>query len=424
MVELLNYGESQRKQACKRKKYKRMVGGILNKVLFVKSRLNSEIMRSKIKLMGLLPLLLLAGFSSPNSKIPNNPTLVRLQGTTLMVQERNPDGSLQAEQPFILKGVCWSPSSLGTPDDRFRRMEEFGKWYRRDIELISKMNANTVYTLLDFGDDAKAFKILDFLYQHHIKAIVTVDWDGTNNLERIKEIVPKYKNHPAILMWAIGNEWNINLYHHKFSTLREAAAATESMAKLVKTLDPNHPVATIFGEIIIKEAQISTPEIVNRLVPSVDVWGLNIYRGDNFGDLFDYWRSFSAKPIFISEFGTDSIYSESWWPVKGHEDLEMQKTFDASLWRHLSKNLSACDPHHAALGGTVFEWQDEWWKVKSSDGGSPNAQDVNGFPTPWNKFSHPDGFGNEEYFGIVRLDRTPKPVYEELRGLFAQNPCH
>jgi glycosyl hydrolase family 2 len=381
-------------------------------------------MQSKIKLFSLLPALLLAGFLPQNFKTPNRPSSVSLKGATLMVRDRKPDGSLQAEQPYIIKGVCWSPSGPGTPNDYFKRIEEFGKWYRRDIELISKMNANTVYTFLDFGDDPNTFKILDFLYQHHIKAIVTVDLDGSNDLERIKQIVPKYKNHPAILMWAIGNEWNINLYHHKFSNLWEAATTTEVAARLIKTLDPNHPVASIFGEIIIQGAQIPTPEIVNKLVPTVDVWGLNIYRGDNFGDLFDYWRSFSAKPIFIAEFGTDSIYSDSWWPVKGHEDLEMQKKFVASLWKHLSKNLSACDPQNPALGGTVFEWQDEWWKVKPSDGGSDYAQELNGFPTPWNKFSHPDGFGNEEFFGIVRIDRTPKPLYEEFKSLYGLDPCH
>lgn len=380
-------------------------------------------MQSKIKLLGLLPVLLLAGISSQNDKIPNNPSIVRLEGTTLMVSERKLDGSLQRERPFVIKGVCWSPASMGTPNDRFKRIEEFGKWYRQDIELIRKMNANTVYTLLDFGEGPNTFKILDELYRNGVKAIVTVDLDGSNDLERIQAIVPQYKNHPAILMWAIGNEWNINLYHHKFSTLREAAVATEAAVRLIKGLDPNHPVASIFGEIIIKGVQVPTPEIVNQLAPSVDVWGLNIYRGDNFGDLFDYWRSFSTKPIFFSEFGTDSIYSESWWPVKGREDLEMQKKFNGALWKHLSKNLSACDPKKPALGGTVFEWQDEWWKVKPSDGGSHDGQELNGFPTPWNKFSHPDAFGNEEYFGIVRIDRTPKPAYEELKSLYAKDPC-
>lgn len=351
------------------------------------------------------------------------PSMVKTKGRVLLVKDRKDNGKLQEEKSFVIKGVCWSPVSIGTANDYGSRVEAFGHWYRKDIDLISRMNANTVYTFLDFGTDQKAFEVLAALHQHKIKAIVTVDVEGTNNVQQIKEVVSKYKEHPAILMWAIGNEWNINLYHGKFSSLLEAAKATEEAARLIKTLDKNHPVASIFGDITIKHAQISTSVIVNEIAPSVDVWGLNIYRGDNFGDLFDYWKAISSKPIFISEFGTDSFYSRSWWPARGREDGGMQKTFISSLWKDLRDNLSACNPQNVALGGTVFEWVDEWWKVKISNDGNNYRQDTNGFPSTWNKFAHPDGFANEEYFGIVRIDRTPKPIYDELKHLYSLDPC-
>lgn len=347
------------------------------------------------------------------SAAPANSALVQVRGRQLLVEGK----------PYLIKGVCWSPTSIGGGLDYESRRAEFAEWREKDLGLISAMNANTVYTFLDFGTDASAMETLDNLQRHGLKAIVTVDLDGTRQLERIREIVTKYKNHPTILMWAIGNEWNINLYHQRFPSLMAAAQATEEAARLVKSLDDRHPVASILGEIVIKDQPVAIPTVVNEIAPSVEVWGLNIYRGDNFGDLFDYWKSFSSKPIFISEFGTDSYRSASWWPVKGRADEEMQSAFDLSLWKHLSANLSACNAENAALGGAVFEWVDEWWKVKPENGGRLALQDPGGFPTPWNVYSHPDGFANEEYFGIVRIDRSPKPVYQALQRAFAAEPC-
>src|SRR5437867_9736370 len=123
---------------------------------------------------------------------------------------------------------------MGTLMPVTNRQQEFQKWYVADIQLHRAMNANTVYCFLDFGTDATAFQVLDNLYKNGLKAIVTVDEDGTGNSNRLQQIVTAYRNHPAILAWAIGNEWNINLYHHTFSSLSEAANATESMARQIK----------------------------------------------------------------------------------------------------------------------------------------------------------------------------------------------
>ena len=368
----------------------------------------------------LLLLCLVLLFPNTGAGVPNQAAEVSLVARKLSLRARNPDGSLAPARPFVIKGVCWSPASKTTVDERWARQREFVKWYERDLSLIAQMNANSVYVFIDFAEDEAAKKVLDELYRRGIMAIVTVDLDGTNDLERIKYIVPKYKNHPAILMWAIGNEWNINLYHHKFTDLRAAAEATEAAAKLIKSLDDAHPVASIYGEIKIPNQTVSTQEIVNSIASSVDAWGLNIYRGDTFGSLFDEWRAISEKPIFISEFGTDSYRTEKYWPVKGTVDEPMQAEFMRRLWGSLQVELDRGPGNSIALGGTVFEWVDEWWKVRSKHGGRTDRLDANGFPTPWNRYSHPDGFANEEYFGIVHIDRSPKPVYQVLKQIFSK----
>ena len=347
--------------------------------------------------------------SSPNSR----PSKVVVRDGSLFVSAPAENGAWKGEQRFPIKGVCWSPASLGATGERKSRIDEFGRWAEKDLAQIKAMNANAVYTFLDFGDGPDALAILDQAYKAGIMVIPTVDFDGTDDKERAKLIVKRYKNHPAILMWAIGNEWNINLYHGRFQTLMDAAKATEETARLIKSIDTAHPVAAIFGEIIIPNQSPSTKEIVNTIAPSVDVWGLNIYRGGTFGTLFDQWRAITDKPLFLSEFGTDSYYSTNWWPVQGREDQRMQADFLTGLIKEMHSQKGS-------LGGTIFEWNDEWWKVKVSDGGSLMRQDLSGFPTPWNKYSHPDSFANEEYFGLVKLDREPKAAYYSVQKAYGE----
>lgn len=346
--------------------------------------------------------------------IPDRPAEVRVEGRKLLVRPRLPDGTLGARRSYIIKGAAWSPASVCTANDPFTRQQEFAKWYELDLQMIAMMGANTVYVFLDFGvDPGIALPILNTIYKYGLMAVITVDWDGSGNLKN--EIVEAYKNHPAVLMWAVGNEWNINLYHAKCPDVSSAANLTENLASAIKGLDPSHPVASIYGEINIAGQTPDTQTIVQQRCPSVDIWGLNIYRGDNFSDLFETWKNLTGKPMFISEFGTDSYKTTSYSPVQGYEDESMQKLFEEKLLLDLRNNLVAMKAGKVCLGGCIFAWNDEWWKVKTADGGSPCRQDNGGFETWWNHNAHPDGFGNEEYFGIVKIDRTKKGVYGSIR---------
>ena len=59
-------------------------------------------------------------------------------------------------------------------------------------------------------------------------------------MDNVRRVVEAYKDHPAILMWAIGNEWDINYYYGKFASGLDAADFTERAAQLIKSIDNNH----------------------------------------------------------------------------------------------------------------------------------------------------------------------------------------
>ena len=43
--------------------------------------------------------------------VPQAPSVVKVQGNTLQVQKRLPDGSLGAAAPYTIQGVTWSPGT-------------------------------------------------------------------------------------------------------------------------------------------------------------------------------------------------------------------------------------------------------------------------------------------------------------------------
>jgi len=120
-------------------------------------------------------------------------------------------------------------------------------------------------------------------------------WDNPKQLDdqykSIQETVTKYKNHPAVLMWALGNEMEMG---NNNATLWKEVGR---LAKMVKSIDKNHPVTTVVAEVDQKKA-----DFIAEHVPDLDLLGVNSYAGlmSLPGRLRDFkWK----KPYIVTEFG-------------------------------------------------------------------------------------------------------------------------
>ncbi len=270
---------------------------------------------------------------------------------------------------YYIKGICYGRNGYFN--------------YHQDIPMMVEANINTVRVYAQIFDRAE----LDAYHSAGIKVIMQVDYNGN-----YEAYVRDYMTHPAVLMWEVGNE---NNYHPDWfgGNLNNWYRTLEEVATKIKTIDTNHPVATAHGEV--------PTEIALNSCPSVDIWGMNLYRWDNNIPAIEAFIALSEKPLYISEAGADSYDSRS---NIEREDLQAQATQNI-----LSGILSKSD---VCMGVTLFSFSDEWWKA-----GNPSQQDSGG-EAPNSGGVPYDGAANEEYWGIVKHDRSKKEAYNIVKDLY------
>ncbi|MFG1464998.1 glycoside hydrolase family 2 TIM barrel-domain containing protein [Xanthobacter sp. DSM 24535] len=150
--------------------------------------------------------------------------------------------------------------------------------------------------ILDSAQRAGLKVIVGFWLEHPRRGFNYGDRAAAEGqLAELQRMVERYRTHPALLLWGLGNEVETEL------TAAEAEPvwpALEQAAKLVKSLDPAHPVMAVLAD-----TGTDKVEILKRLAPSIDVLGLNAY-GDSLLTIVGRARSQGwTGPIIITELG-------------------------------------------------------------------------------------------------------------------------
>ena len=274
-------------------------------------------------------------------------------------------------EEYRINGICYARGEGNG--------ENSGYSYNDDIPLLVDANINTIRTYAAITNTAE----LNAFANAGIKVIMML------NENSYTWYVNQFKDHPAILMWEFGNEFN---YHPEWfnNNIQNWYDQLENCAATVKSLDPDHPVSSGHGEVPSSQALNSCP--------SVDVWGMNIYRWLSPDSAIDELAAQTDKAMYISEAGADSFNSNS----NSENEAEQAQATEIIL-NKIIENSDLC------IGVTLFEFCDEWWKA-----GNPNQQDIGGFS---NAIPY-DSFANEEYWGIVTRDRTPKQSYYVVQEIY------
>lgn len=163
--------------------------------------------------------------------------------------------------------------------------------------------------------------------------------------ERIVSIVNSTKDHPTVLMWAVGNELDFVPPNNPFNP--KVWDAVNQAAREIHKIDPDHPVMTVIGT----SRMYKVADIVERC-PDLDLLGINSY-GDIYtiGDtLLKYgW----TKPYVIAEWGPDGYWEvkkTSWKAPYEQTGREKYDCYENKYLRAMSARNRRC------LGSYVFYW--------------------------------------------------------------------
>ena len=137
------------------------------------------------------------------------------------------------ETQYIIKGICYHPVPKGSPNNR--------SWetLSQDLALMNEAGINTirVYEPID------NINVLDEIDKAGIKVIIGFGYNqgGKNDIESgsFIDYVKKYKNHNAILLWELGNEYN---YHPEWfgNDIKNWYNEMNAAAGLINKTDSNH----------------------------------------------------------------------------------------------------------------------------------------------------------------------------------------
>ncbi|GAA4450657.1 glycoside hydrolase family 2 TIM barrel-domain containing protein [Nibrella saemangeumensis] len=160
--------------------------------------------------------------------------------------------------------------------------------------------------------------------------------------ERIRRDVLSYRNHPALLMWCIGNEMDLGTANVR------AWRVIDDIAAMVHELDPNHPTTTAMN--IIQPDKI---RLLKNQCPNIDILSVNRYGGlSTLAE--DIQKAGWEGPYIITEYGPPG-YFEKWTVTEWDAPIEFTSAEKAQFIRSRYRSAIIGQSSHC-LGGYAFYW--------------------------------------------------------------------
>ena len=293
-------------------------------------------------------------------------------------------------ESFYMKGICYHPVKIGKTKRSFDNLDD-------DLILMKEAGINTIRVYEPIDD----INVLDKLADAGIKVVISFGYNQKGKFDIVSgtfiNYVRKYKSHEAILMWELGNEYNYNPQWFG-GDINNWYKAMELVSQIIQIEDPDRLVSSAHGDLPSKDAL--------NIASSIQVWGMNVYRWDKPASIFSEWQAISDKPMYFAELGADSYMTKA--TNKYTKGINEQAQADANEII-LNEVLSNYDKN---IGSFVFQFTDGLWKA-----GNPSKQDTWG-SAPNSDGTPYDGTANEEYWGIVDINRNKKITFDVIKNAY------
>ena len=169
---------------------------------------------------------------------------------------------------------------------------------------------------------------------------------------RLREQILLFRNHPALLMWNVGNELELS------SPGPRLFEAINDVARMIHELDPHHPVTTSMATFELHSSELQ------RSAPAVDILSINIYgRLKRLPALLK--QSGWQGPYIVSEYGGRGYWeSDSTnWRASIEQTSAGKAEFTRSRYQIMRSDSTHCLGSYVFFWGNKFEYTPTWFSL-------------------------------------------------------------
>ena len=247
--------------------------------------------------------------------------------------------------------------------------------HQGSIASLAEHGANALRT----WSTENAIKVLDQAHELNLKVMMGIwvglerhgfDYDNAeavkNQLESIRKKVKKLRNHPALMIWGIGNEMNLQSQNPKVWD------AVNDISELIHKLDPNHlttsPLAGLDKELV---------ELIGTKAPDLDFISTQLYGPmDQLPEIIK--NSTYEGPLLVTEWG-----ATGYWEVdKTSWDAPLENHSSKKADLYLSRYQNGIASQSQVMGSFVFLWGQKqertptWFGMFMPDGKETESVDM------------------------------------------------
>jgi hypothetical protein len=223
-----------------------------------------------------------------------------------------------------------------------------------DIARFAAHGGNSIRTWTTDSRIQDIGKLLDQAQRHRVTVALGLpmkaerygfDYDDpvavAAQRESLRDEILRYRDHPALLAWIVGNELDLGY------TNPRVFDAVEDVARMIRALDPNHPVTTAlagFHPAVVAEAIAQAP--------SLDFLSFQLY-----GSLFSLPGSIRvagfSPPFMVTEWGTIGYWEAE--KTSWGAPVELTSSEKADVIQHAWREVLGDFPGQL-IGSYVFFW--------------------------------------------------------------------